>query len=107
MSNLDSTVSARVPREIRSQGDAALKRIDSSVTDLVNAAFEYVIKTGSLPAANTKQLTAKQKERKFTVEQRAAFDKLQAATSIEVPGSLSQLSAKEIKAMRLNEKYGV
>lgn len=44
-------VSARVPAEIKKQGDRRLKQIGSSVTELVNAAYAYVLEHGKLPNA--------------------------------------------------------
>ncbi len=44
-----ATISARVPDEIRRQGVACLQARGATVSDLVNAAFNYVIQTGELP----------------------------------------------------------
>lgn len=48
---MDAMVTARVPIEIREQGNSILKSIGSSPTELVNAAYDYVLKTGELPLA--------------------------------------------------------
>ena len=48
---MDAMVSARVPVEIKKQGDAQLKKIGSSVTELVNSAYGYLLEHGSLPKA--------------------------------------------------------
>lgn len=45
----DSIVTARVPAEIKKQGNAALQRIGSTPTELINSAYEYVISYDSLP----------------------------------------------------------
>lgn len=44
-------VTARVPLEIRDQVNAKLRSIGSSPTELVNAAYDYVLATGELPDA--------------------------------------------------------
>lgn len=44
-------VTARVPVEIRDQVNAHLRDIGSSPTELINAAYDYVLKTGRLPDA--------------------------------------------------------
>lgn len=44
-------VTARVPPEIRRQGNEILKQLGSTPTQLVNAAYEYVIAKGELPAS--------------------------------------------------------
>ena len=46
---MDAMVSARVPVEIKKRGDSQLREIGSSATELVNSAYEYVIKWGRLP----------------------------------------------------------
>ena len=46
---MDAMVTARVPVEIKKQGDAKLKEIGSSVTELVNEAYRFVIEEGTLP----------------------------------------------------------
>ena len=42
---------ARVPVEIRGAGQAKRRSIGSSPTELVNAAYDYVLATGELPDA--------------------------------------------------------
>lgn len=49
---MHAMVTARVPQEIRDQVNAQLRAIGSSPTELVNAAYDYVLKTGKLPDAN-------------------------------------------------------
>ena len=46
---MDAMVSARVPAEIKKQGDRKLKEIGSSATELVNAAYAYLLEHGKLP----------------------------------------------------------
>ena len=47
-------VTARVPGEIRRQGNAVLKEIGATPTQLVNAAYEYVLSKRVLPKATGK-----------------------------------------------------
>ena len=49
---MHAMVTARVPAEIRDQVNAQLRDIGSSPTELVNAAYDYVLKTGELPDVN-------------------------------------------------------
>lgn len=49
---MHAVVTARVPQEIRDQVHSKLRDIGSSPTELINAAYEYVLATGSLPDAN-------------------------------------------------------
>lgn len=48
---MHAMVTARVPQEIRDQVNAQLRAIGSSPTELVNAAYDFVLKTGKLPDA--------------------------------------------------------
>lgn len=105
MNSQNSIISARIPKEIRNQGDAALKRIDSTVTELVNSAFEYVIKTGTLPTIS-ENITPGEKKRELSPEQKTQFKDFLNATSLPLPDTYSELNAKRIKEMRLTEKYG-
>ena len=105
MNSQNSIVSARIPKEIRNQGDAALKRIDSTVTELVNSAFEYVIKTGSLPTISENIASGKKIKRKLSSHQKSQFHDFLKATSLPLPDIYSELDANQIKEMRLAEKY--
>ena len=49
---MHAMVTARVPVEIRDQVNAQLRDIGSSPIELVNAAYDYVLKTGELPDVN-------------------------------------------------------
>ncbi len=42
-------VSARVPAEVKEQVGAILREIGSSPTELVNVAYDYVLRYGKLP----------------------------------------------------------
>ncbi len=48
---MHAMVTARVPLEIRDQVNAKLRAMGSSPTELVNAAYDYVLATGELPDA--------------------------------------------------------
>ena len=51
---MDAMVTARVPVEIKEQGNAILREIGSSPSKLVNAAYEYVLKTRRVPEADVR-----------------------------------------------------
>ena len=55
-------VSARIPTDVYERGMKNLKNIDSSVTDLVRAAFEYVISSKELPSENSKLIEPGKKQ---------------------------------------------
>ena len=48
---MDAFVSARVPVELKNQVGERLKEIGATQSQLVNAAFAYVMATGELPKA--------------------------------------------------------
>jgi len=108
MGKTDSIVTARVPREIRELGDAVLKRMNSTVTELVNSAFEYVIKTGKLPGSQDQFNPDERIIRRFSSQdEKNQFLLSIKTTSLPVSTEYASLSAKEIKLRRLAEKYEV
>jgi antitoxin component of RelBE/YafQ-DinJ toxin-antitoxin module len=100
---MDDMVTARVPREIRQQGNMVLKRIGATPTQLVNEAYEYVIKHGKLPRTNERE---GQRTQTFTPEQLEALRGFLTVTQLPIPQEWASLSAKEIRAARLKEKHG-
>lgn len=46
---MDAMVSARVPVEIKKQGDKKLREIGATTTELVNSAYVYLLDNGRLP----------------------------------------------------------
>lgn len=81
---MDSRVSARVPVETRERGDRQLARIGATTTQLINAAYDYVIETGKLPRAPEKQ---KSRSRKLTEAQMAELRQRIAQTTCPVPAA--------------------
>ena len=71
---MDSIVTARIPVEVKNQVSEVLESLGSNTTQLINAAFEYVLMTGKLPDAredaslesfakgSSRQLSEKDKE---------------------------------------------
>ena len=63
----DSIVTARVPIEIKEQGNAILKKIGSSPSEMINAAYRYVLSNEQLPVVahapqGSRSLSQEQKE---------------------------------------------
>jgi len=50
---MDSIVTARVPVEIKEQVNEVLAKIGATPTQLINAAYEYVLVHGALPEEHT------------------------------------------------------
>lgn len=65
----DAIVTARVPVEIKRQGNAILKKIGSTPTELVNSAYRYVLEREELPMdkpqalSGRRELTPNQKDK--------------------------------------------
>ena len=82
----EAVTSARLPREIKQQGDAILRSIGSSPTELVNAAYRYVIATHELPGPRS----LCEKERRvlaLTDDQHAALAKRRSRATVKVPAA--------------------
>lgn len=66
----DSIVTARVPTAIKEQGNAVLKKIGSTPTELVNSAYEYVLKNKELPKVAPKLANLSGQRRVLSDEQK-------------------------------------
>lgn len=107
---MDSVVTARVPVEIKNQGNAALRRIGATPTRLINAAYEYVLATGKLPeVAAAGQVDAQGDGvtvRKPTREQEQDLLNFMRETTMEAPeGFWDGLSLKEYLARERTADY--
>lgn len=99
----DATVTARVPVEIRRQGNAVLKKIGSTPTALVNAAYVYVLEQEELPI---KAHALEPRVIKLTDEQKQALRERSARATCAVPESFWQgRSYKDLLEEAVREKY--
>lgn len=85
-------VTARVPAEIRRQGNAMLKSLGATPTQLVNAAYEYLLNAGSLPSAQgtgarTAQGETAPVQRRLSDEARRELTASIEASTLDVPQS--------------------
>lgn len=98
---MDAIVTARVPVEIKEQGNALLRAMGATPTQLVNAAYEFLLKEGKLPQAQQKPSARK---RKLTTAQRQrVVDSLQ-AMYIGSPAADAGSFAEQLAAAR-DERY--
>ena len=83
--HMSTMVSARIPNDVYDRGIKNLKRMDSNVTDLVRAAFEYVSQTEKLPGQD--DAVPKQGIRKLTKKQMQEFGSMfgNAESEIDLP----------------------
>lgn len=80
---MEAMVTARIPVEIKEQGNAILKEIGATATQLVNAAYEYLLATRELPVVHA-SVSGK---RKLSEGQRADLQAFFNASSIDAPDS--------------------
>ena len=71
---MDAMVSARVPVEIKKRGDNKLKELGATATELVNAAYRYVIDNGELPGAKPEQSAGHPQTKTLSAEAAKAFE---------------------------------
>ena len=84
---MDAMVSARVPVEIKKRGDRILKEIGSSTTELINAAYEYVLEYGKLPAKEDAEAGGEPQVKVLSGDQARAFREQWASRAVlEAPG---------------------
>ena len=97
------TVTARVPAEIRRQGNAVLEQLNATPTELIRAAYEYVLATGRIPVAKD---SAGRDASELPVEKQRKLAEMIAGTTFDVsPSLLAFDSYKQIRAQGLAEKY--
>lgn len=100
---MDVIASARIPVETKRQGDAKLKSIGSNTTALINAAYEYLLKTGTLPSVKSTQ--ADSGARTLSSEQKAGFQSFMEQTTLVRPESWGSKSYEELFDEAMSERY--
>ena len=101
---MDAFVSARVPVELKIQVSELLRQMGATQSELVNAAFSYVLATGELPrpARQQNQIGA----RRLTDSQIQAVKRRLRETTYPVPESVWEgKSYKEILAEERAAEY--
>lgn len=74
MAAITSTITARVPVEIKKHGDKILESLGATPTQLVNAAYDYLIAEKKLPKAGTSEKVKPGKMRKLSKEQKKTLE---------------------------------
>ncbi|RDB69094.1 hypothetical protein [Eggerthella sinensis] len=101
----DTIVTARVPVEIKEQGDAVLRRIGSTPTELINAAYRYVIENGELPKTDSPLDEVAVRRRTLTSEQKANIKARIDRMTLKAPASWSGKTFDELREEAMREKY--
>lgn len=87
---MDSIVTARIPVEIKNQVSEVLESLGSNTTQLINAAFEYVLVTGRLPDAHESaslESSAKGSSRQLSEKDKQQLASLFGKISVPAPAS--------------------
>ena len=87
---MDSIVTARIPVEVKNQVSEVLESLGSNTTQLINAAFEYVLVTGKLPDARegaALEYSAKGSSRQLSEKDKEQLASLFGKISVPAPAS--------------------
>ena len=87
---MDSIVTARIPVEVKNQVSEILESLGSNTTQLINAAFEYVLITGKLPDAHegtSLESSAKGSSRQLSEKDKEELASLFGKISVSAPTS--------------------
>lgn len=101
----DTIVTARVPVEIKEQGDAVLRRIGSTPTELINATYRYVIENEELPKTNSPLGEVAVRRRTLTSEQKANVKARIDRMTLKAPASWSGKTFDELREEAIRERY--
>lgn len=104
--NNSTMVAARIPRGIKEQGDAILREINSSATELINSAYSYLIANKVLPQTVTPLNKTDGGLRKLSASQLKVLKDRVSKTTFSVPEShwISDDYKEDIEAA-VREKY--
>ena len=96
---MDATVSARIPVETKKQADKRLRSMGSSATELINAAYNYVLSEGALPTPS-KATPSKTRARRLSPEKAAYLREFFAKTTFTLPeAAYTELDTMSYKDM--------
>ena len=101
---MDPVVTARVPAGIRSRGIEVLHEIGSTTSELVNAAFEYVIQERQLPHAKLPK-TDQPAIRALSTEQALELSRFMEGVKAPAPESWNELSFEQLFDQAMEERY--
>lgn len=102
----DSIVTARVPTAIKEQGNAVLKKIGSTPTELVNSAYEYVLEREELPKSTPSLAELSGQRRTLSKEQADKLRTMLKAATLKPPVGLREgKTFKELLNEARDERY--
>jgi antitoxin component of RelBE/YafQ-DinJ toxin-antitoxin module len=99
---MNPVVTARIPENVRIRGNEVLHEIGSTPSELINAAFEYVIREKKLPEPEHRLERGERRPSASQAEQVAAFmDDIR----VPVPAEWNDLSFDELFDSAMKERY--
>ena len=101
---MNPVVTARVPEGVRARGVDVLREIGSSTSELINAAFEYVIKERELPKPRARQEDALQPH-KISPEQLAQAASFMESVKVSVPAEWEDAPFEGLLDSAMEERY--
>ena len=101
---MDPVVTARVPAGIKTRGVEVLHEIGSNTSELINAAFEYVIKERQLPRAQSGIPVAVERKT-LDPEQRKTLDEFMGSVKTPVPPEWANCSFEELLEQAMETRY--
>lgn len=100
----DAMISARMSAEKKEAGNRILESLGTNASQAVNDLYDFVIRNKQLPFAPKQELGL----HKYTKEQIAeAVRAVDSLVTHDVDSRFANMSLKDIKRMRLEEKYGL
>ena len=102
---MDAMVSARVPVEIKKRGDSKLKELGANATELVNAAYRYVIDNGELPGAKAKESPDQPQTKTLSGKEAEAFKATWDARAVLEARDYDGMNFKELLNAAREDRY--
>lgn len=100
---MDAVVTARVPVALKERGNEVLREIGCTPTQLINAAYEFVLAERDLPKAHHAILGTDKEQRTLTVDQQAKIK--QALKAMYIGPLEDNESFKQQLDTARNERY--
>ena len=102
---MDAMVSARVPVEIKKRGDAKLKEMGSSATELINSAYDFLLKNNALPGADSAHAVSESQTKVLSGEEARLFKEQWSTRSVLTGRGYNGENFKELLDQARGECY--
>lgn len=102
---MDAIVTARIPVEVKEQGNSILREIGSTPTELINAAYNYVLNHHELPIQRKRSKEGSSARQALSDAQRSKIAASLKAMYVGDPMSSQNASFKEMLNEARDERY--